>query len=116
MIFIRFFERGGRCWGFQIDGDEEMKCIAGAKAPTKMKRRAAAARSSCNKTHCICLNCKMYFYKFVEIAKCFYASYDQNEALAAARESRNKTYWQVKHCTSGFSSVFFIFVNNWIKA
>ena len=63
MIFIRFFERG-RCWGFQIDGDEEMKCIARAKAPTKMKRRAAAARISHNKTHCISLNCKMYFYKF----------------------------------------------------
>ena len=26
-------------WVLKMDGDEEMKCIARAKAPTKMKRR-----------------------------------------------------------------------------
>ena len=32
----RFFEAAGL---LRIDGDEEMKCIGRAKAPTKMKRR-----------------------------------------------------------------------------
>ena len=72
MIFIRFFERGC-CWGFQIDGDEEMKCIAGAKAPTKMKRRPLQEFLAIKLTvfvwivKCIFTNSKIQFLNLVSV-------------------------------------------------